>query len=94
MPIVPGILPITRFTQVQRFAERCGARMPLALARRFEGLDQDPDTHRLIAAAVAIEEVQTLQRHGVQEFHFYTLNRAELSFAVCHALGLRAAAAA
>ena len=90
VPIVPGILPITRFTQVQRFAARCGASMPPALTRRFEGLDQDPDTHRLIAAAVAIEEVQTLQRHGVREFHFYTLNRAELSYAVCHALGLRA----
>ncbi len=94
VPIVPGILPITRFTQVQRFAARCGATMPAALARRFEGLDNDPETHRLIAAAVAIEEVQTLQRHGVREFHFYTLNRADLSYAVCHALGLRAAAAA
>lgn len=94
VPIVPGILPITRFTQVQRFAARCGASMPASLARRFEGLDGDPETHRLIAAAVAIEEVQTLQRHGVREFHFYTLNRADLSYAVCHALGLRAAAAA
>jgi len=93
-PIVPGILPITRFTQVQRFAARCGASMPASLARRFEGLDGDPETHRLIAAAVAIEEVETLQRHGVREFHFYTLNRADLSYAVCHALGLRAAVAA
>jgi len=94
VPIVPGILPITRFTQVQRFAARCGASVPAALARRFEGLDGDPETHRLIAAAVAIEEVETLQRHGVREFHFYTLNRADLSYAVCHALGLRAAVAA
>ena len=82
-------LPITRFPQVQRFAARCGASVPAVLARRFEGLDGDPETHRLIAAAVAIEEVETLQRHGVREFHFYTLNRADLCYAICHLLGLR-----
>jgi methylenetetrahydrofolate reductase (NADPH) len=91
--IVPGILPITRFPQILKFAARCGARIPDALQKRFEGLDDDPDTRKLIAASVAIEQVQHLQRHGVDEFHFYTLNRAELTYAICHALGLRPAAA-
>ncbi|MCU0760215.1 MAG: methylenetetrahydrofolate reductase [Steroidobacteraceae bacterium] len=92
--IVPGILPITRFPQVTRFAARCGARIPDWLAERFAGLDDDADTRRLIAANVAIEQVSRLRRHGVREFHFYTLNRAELTYAICHALGLRPAAAA
>jgi methylenetetrahydrofolate reductase (NADPH) len=87
--IVPGILPITRFPQLLRFAERCGAAVPDWLRRRFDGLDQDPETRRLIAAHVAIEQVQRLQQHGVEEFHFYTLNRAELTYAICHAMGLR-----
>jgi methylenetetrahydrofolate reductase (NADPH) len=91
-PIVPGILPITRFAQVRRFAERCGASIPAWLQERFEGLEEDPDTRRLIAANVAIEQVQELKGHGVTEFHFYTLNRAELTYAICHALGLRAPA--
>jgi methylenetetrahydrofolate reductase (NADPH) len=88
-PIVPGILPITRFPQVLRFAQSCGAGIPQWLHERFSGLDEDPETRRLIAASVAIEQVQALARHGVQEFHFYTLNRAELTYAICHALGLR-----
>jgi methylenetetrahydrofolate reductase (NADPH) len=87
--IVPGILPITRFPQMFRMAQRCGTSVPDWLAHRFDGLDEDADTRRLIAAAVAIEQVQELQRHGVEEFHFYTLNRAELSYAICHALGVR-----
>ena len=87
--IVPGILPITRFPQMLRFAARCGASVPEWLRRRFDGLDDDPDTRRMIAANVAIEQVQRLRRHGVDEFHFYTLNRAELAYAICHALGLR-----
>jgi methylenetetrahydrofolate reductase (NADPH) len=87
--VVPGILPITRFPQVMRFAARCGARIPGWLAERFAGLDDDPETRRLIAASVAIEQVERLLRHGVAEFHFYTLNRAELTYAICHALGLR-----
>jgi methylenetetrahydrofolate reductase (NADPH) len=89
--IVPGILPITRFAQMLRFAERCGTSVPAWLRRRFEGLDHDADTRRMIAAHVAIEQVQRLQAHGVDEFHFYTLNRAELTYAICHALGLRPA---
>ncbi|MBM4213380.1 MAG: methylenetetrahydrofolate reductase [Gammaproteobacteria bacterium] len=87
--IVPGILPITRFPQVTRFAARCGAKIPQWLAERFAGLDNDPETRRLIAANVAIEQVSRLREHGVNEFHFYTLNRAELTYAICHALGMR-----
>jgi len=88
--IVPGILPITRFPQMLRFAKRCGASVPASLAERFDGLDDDPETRRMIAASFAIEQVRRLQQHGVSEFHFYTLNRAELTYAICHALGVRA----
>jgi methylenetetrahydrofolate reductase (NADPH) len=88
--IVPGILPITRFPQMLRFAQRCGASVPDWLAHRFDGLDDDPETRRMIAASVAIDQVRKLQREGVQDFHFYTLNRAELTYAICHALGVRA----
>lgn len=87
--IVPGILPITRFPQLERFAERCGASVPAWLRQRFEGLDDDAETRRLIAASVAIEQVRALQQEGIEEFHFYTLNRSELTYAICHALGLR-----
>jgi methylenetetrahydrofolate reductase (NADPH) len=91
--IVPGILPVTRFPQVLRFAARCGATIPDWLQFRFLGLDDDAETRRLIAASVAIEQVQALLHEGVREFHFYTLNRAELTFAICHALGVRPGAA-
>ncbi len=91
--IVPGILPITRFPQMLRFAKRCGASVPEWLQSRFDGLDDDPETRRMIAASFAIEQVRRLQEHGVHEFHFYTLNRAELTYAICHALGVRAPAA-
>jgi methylenetetrahydrofolate reductase (NADPH) len=87
--IVPGILPITRFPQMLRMAQRCGTGVPQWLVERFDGLDGDPDTRRMIAAAVAIEQVQQLERHGVEEFHFYTLNRSELTYAICHTLGVR-----
>ena len=93
-PIVPGILPITRFPQVLRFARGCGTSIPAWLHERFAGLEEDDDTRRMIAASVAIEQVEELTRHGVREFHFYTLNRAELTYAICHALGLRPASAA
>jgi methylenetetrahydrofolate reductase (NADPH) len=89
IPIVPGILPITRFPQLVRMAGRCGATVPEWLHQRFDGLEDDADTRRLIAANVAIEQVQRLRQQGVDEFHFYTLNRAELTYAICHALGLR-----
>jgi methylenetetrahydrofolate reductase (NADPH) len=87
--LVPGILPITRFPHMLRFAERCGASVPTWLRHRFDGLDDDPETRRMIAASVAIEQVQRLREYGVDEFHFYTLNRAELTYAICHALDLR-----
>ena len=87
--IVPGILPITRFGQMTKFAAQCGANVPGWLRERFEGLDDDPATRNLIAASVAIEQVQRLQAEGVDEFHFYTLNRSELTVAICHALGIR-----
>lgn len=92
--IVPGILPITRFPQLTRFADQCGASVPQWLEQRFDGLDDDAETRQLIAASVAIELAARLSSEGVQEFHFYTLNRAELTFAICHALGLRATPAA
>ncbi|MEX2496189.1 MAG: methylenetetrahydrofolate reductase [Woeseia sp.] len=92
--VVPGILPITRFPQLERFAEQCGASVPTWLRERFAGLDDDPDTRRLIAASVAIEQVRQLKKEGIDEFHFYTLNRSELTYAICHALGVRAQQAA
>jgi methylenetetrahydrofolate reductase (NADPH) len=92
--IVPGVLPITRFPQLQRFAKQCGASVPDWLCERFAGLDDDAETRQLIAANVAIEQVRKLQAEGVDEFHFYTLNRSELTVAICHALGVRSAAAA
>jgi len=87
--IVPGILPITRFPQLTRFAEQCGASVPDWLVDRFAGLEDDAETRQLIAASVSIELVRSLQAEGVSEFHFYTLNRSELTFAICHALGVR-----
>jgi methylenetetrahydrofolate reductase (NADPH) len=87
--IVPGILPITRFPQLQRFAEACGASVPEWLHERFAGLEDDAGTRRMIAANVAIEQVRRLQAEGINEFHFYTLNRSDLTFAICHALGVR-----
>jgi methylenetetrahydrofolate reductase (NADPH) len=87
--IVPGILPITRFPQLQHFAEQCGASVPEWLKDRFDGLEDDADTRKLIAASVAIEQVAQLRKEGVDEFHFYTLNRYELTYAICHAIGVR-----
>ncbi len=89
VPIVPGILPVQNFKQTRNFAERAGASVPAWLAGRFEGLDDDPATRKLIAAAVAAEQVLDLVDRGVTHFHFYTMNRADLVYAVCHLLGLR-----
>lgn len=86
--LVPGILPITSFARVQDFAAKCGAHVPPGLARRFEGLDEEPETRNLVAAMVAAEQVSALQREGVTHFHFYTLNRADLVYAICRVLGL------
>jgi methylenetetrahydrofolate reductase (NADPH) len=88
-PIVPGILPISNFASLQRFAAACGAAVPDWLHEKFAGLDDDPETRQMISANVAIELVEKLQREGVDEFHFYTLNRAELTYAICYALGVR-----
>ena len=94
VPVVPGILPVQNFKQAANFAARAGASVPAWLEHRFEGLDQDIDTRKLIAAAVAAEQVLDLVDRGVTEFHFYTMNRADLVYAVCHLLGLRPQAAA
>jgi methylenetetrahydrofolate reductase (NADH) len=89
VPITPGIVPIHNFKQVAGFAARAGASMPSWLARRFDGLENDPATSHLVAAAVATEQVMDLVDEGVKKFHFYTLNRADLVYAICHLLGLR-----
>ena len=89
IPIVPGILPVQNFTQTRNFAARAGASVPDWLAARFAGLDDDPATRKLIAAAVAAEQVLGLVDRGVSDFHFYTMNRADLAYAICHLLGLR-----
>ncbi len=89
IPIVPGIVPVQNFKQTASFAKRAGASIPQWLADRFEGLDDDLATRRLIAAAVAAEQVLGLVDRGVTDFHFYTMNRADLVYAICHLLGLR-----
>ena len=89
IPIVPGILPVQNFKQAANFAARAGASVPEWLASRFEGLEEDVETRRLIAAAVAAEQVLDLVDRGVTEFHFYTMNRADLVYAICHLMGLR-----
>mgnify|MGYP000420871044 FL=1 len=91
IPIVPGILPVHSFSSVANFAGRCGTHVPAWLAERFDGLANDPQTHALVAAAVAAEQVLDLVERGVGDFHFYTMNRADLAFAICHMIGIRAA---
>jgi methylenetetrahydrofolate reductase (NADPH) len=91
IPIVPGIVPVSNFKQTANFAAKAGASIPAWFAARFEGLDGDPQTRQLIAAAVAAEQVLDLVDHGVKDFHFYTMNKADLVYAVCHLLGLRPA---
>jgi methylenetetrahydrofolate reductase (NADPH) len=89
VPIVPGILPVTNFAQVRKFAALCGAEVPDWIAAQFDGLDEDPETRRLVATSIAAEQCRLLQANGVNEFHFYTLNRADLTVAICHMLGVR-----
>jgi methylenetetrahydrofolate reductase (NADPH) len=88
-PIVPGIVPIHNFQQVAGFAAKTGTSIPAWVARRFEGLEKDPATTHLVGATVAAEQVMALVDEGVRQFHFYTLNRADLVYAICHLLGLR-----
>lgn len=87
--IVPGILPVTNFKQLKRFAGMTNVGIPNWLHQQFEGLDDDPATRQLVGANVAIDMVKVLSREGVKDFHFYTLNRAELTYAICHTLGVR-----
>jgi methylenetetrahydrofolate reductase (NADPH) len=89
VPIVPGILPVTNFAQVAKFSAMCGARVPEWMGTLFEGLDEDAETRRMVAAVVAAEQVRLLQANGVDEFHFYTLNRPDLTYAIAHILGAR-----
>ena len=88
--IVPGILPVTNFARLKLMATACGASIPSWMAGHFDGLDDDPDTRRLVAASIAAEQCRRLHANGVHEFHFYTLNRADLTVAICHMLGVRA----
>jgi methylenetetrahydrofolate reductase (NADPH) len=94
VPIVPGIMPVTNFAQTRRFAAMCGTSVPESMARHFDGLEEDADTRKLVAATLAAEQCTKLADEGVEDFHFYTLNRADLAYAICHILGLRATRAA
>ena len=89
IPIVPGIMPVTKFTGLKKMAGMCGASIPTRLATLFENLDDDPQTRQLVAATVAAEQCLALAEQGVEHFHFYTLNRDEMAYALCHMLGLR-----
>ena len=89
IPIIPGILPVTNFARVQEFATATGASIPKWMAELFDGLDDDPETRKLVAATVAAEQCRALYANGVHDFHFYTLNRADLTYAICHILGVR-----
>ncbi|WP_416261245.1 methylenetetrahydrofolate reductase [Gibbsiella quercinecans] len=92
--IVPGILPVSNFKQLQRFATMTNVRVPSWMTSMFEGLDNDPETRKMVGANIAMDMVRILSREGVKDFHFYTLNRAEMSYAICHTLGVRPVVAA
>jgi methylenetetrahydrofolate reductase (NADPH) len=89
VPIVPGLLPVTNFAQVVKFSGACGTSVPRWLADMFDGLDQDPETRRLVACTIAAEQAGALRALGCDQFHFYTLNRADLTVAICRRLGLK-----
>ncbi len=89
IPLIPGIMPVSNFNGLRRMAGSCGAAVPTWLEAHFDGLDDDPDTRRLLAASVAAETCARLQEEGFQDFHFYTLNRADLVYAICRVLGVR-----
>jgi methylenetetrahydrofolate reductase (NADPH) len=89
VPIVPGILPITNFNKTIEFAAKCGTKIPDWMETMFEALDDQPKTRELVAATVAAEQCRVLYANGIRNFHFYTLNRAELALAICHMLGMR-----
>ncbi len=90
VPIVPGIMPVTNFAQTRKFSAMAGASVPDSMARHFDGLEDDAETRKLVAATLAAEQCTKLADEGVKDFHFYTLNRADLAYAICHILGLRA----
>ena len=90
IPVIPGILPITNFKRLLEFSSICNTSIPKWMYDIFEGLDEEPETIKLVAATLAAEQCKILHQNGVNDFHFYTLNRAELSAAICHMLGLRA----
>jgi methylenetetrahydrofolate reductase (NADPH) len=94
VPIVPGLLPVTNFAQVIKFSAACGTSVPRWLADMFDGLDQDPETRRLVACTIAAEQANALRALGCDDFHFYTLNRADLTVAICRRLGLKPQASA
>ncbi len=89
VPIIPGILPVTNFKRMQEFSKECNTQIPDWMHVLFDGLDKQPETRKLVAATLAAEQCRVLYENGVYDFHFYTLNRAELSLAICHMLGLR-----
>ena len=89
VPIIPGIMPVTNFQQMTKFAAMAGASVPRTMAPLFDGLENDVETRKLVAVTVAADQCQKLAEAGVTEFHFYTLNRADLTYALCHILGLR-----
>jgi methylenetetrahydrofolate reductase (NADPH) len=91
VPILPGIMPVTNFAQTRKFAAMCGTSVPDSMARHFDGLEDDAETRKLVAATLAAEQCTKLADEGVEDFHFYTLNRADLAYAICHILGLRGA---
>lgn len=94
IPLIPGIMPVTNFGALQRMSASCGTAVPAWLAAHFDGLDNDPETRKLIAASVAAETCARLQEEGFSDFHFYTLNRADLVYAICRVLGVRETVAA
>lgn len=87
--IVPGILPVSNFRQLDRFAKMTNVRIPSWMSKMYEGLDDDPESRNLVGASIAMDMVKILSREGVKDFHFYTLNRSELTYAICHTLGVR-----
>lgn len=89
IPIVPGILPVTNFTQTSKFSKMCGASVPSWMHGLFDGLDNDAETRKLVAASVAAEQCRVLHANGVNAFHFYTMNKADLCYAICHIMGVR-----
>ena len=92
-PIVPGIMPVSNFAQAVKFSAMCGASIPKWMGRLFDGTENDPETRRMVGMVIAAEQVRLLQANGVDEFHFYTLNRPDLTYAIAHVLGVRASAA-